>query len=96
VEKPATDISRIKDLANELFEEIDTLARQQAFEEACDAPDKLDFTSPVDFFSEVRRFESRLIKLALEQAGGNQKRAARFLGLPSTTLNHKIKAYGLQ
>jgi len=35
----------------------------------------------------------RLISRALELTGGNQARAARMLGLGTTTLNYKIKSY---
>jgi two-component system response regulator PilR (NtrC family) len=45
-------------------------------------------------FSEVTAdFERRLIKAALDKAGGVQKRAAEMLGLKPTTLNEMIKRY---
>jgi len=43
----------------------------------------------------VRRFESQLILAALEKTRGNQFRAARILGVKHTTLNAKIKRYGI-
>jgi transcriptional regulator with GAF, ATPase, and Fis domain len=42
---------------------------------------------------EVQRFETDLIRTALERTGGNQARAARLLGVNHTTLNSKIKRY---
>jgi len=42
---------------------------------------------------EVRRFETDVIRTALEKTGGNQARAARLLGVKHTTLNAKIKRY---
>src|SRR5947207_3968745 len=42
---------------------------------------------------EVQRFETDLIRSALERTGGNQVRAARLLGVKHTTLNAKIKRY---
>ena len=42
---------------------------------------------------EVQRFETDLIRTALERTGGNQARAARLLGVKHTTLNSKIKRY---
>jgi transcriptional regulator with GAF, ATPase, and Fis domain len=42
---------------------------------------------------EVQRFETDLIRTALERTGGNQARAARLLGVKHTTLNAKIKRY---
>ena len=43
----------------------------------------------------VADFESALIRTALKQAGGVQKKAAEILGLKPTTLNEKIKRLGI-
>lgn len=45
---------------------------------------------------EVQRFETDLIRIALEKSGGNQVRAARLLGVKPTTLNAKIKRYRIE
>lgn len=45
---------------------------------------------------EVQRFETDLIRTALERTGGNQARAARLLGVKHTTLNAKIKRYQIR
>jgi transcriptional regulator with GAF, ATPase, and Fis domain len=45
---------------------------------------------------EVQRFETELIRTALEKSGGNQARAARLLGVKHTTLNAKIKRYRIE
>jgi DNA-binding NtrC family response regulator len=50
----------------------------------------------IDLFQEVKRFEINLIKLALDQTRGHQARAARLLKINPTTLNSKIKAYGIE
>jgi len=50
----------------------------------------------VDYYEEVRRFEVDLIKRALIQTGGHQKRAARLLNLKPSTLNSKIKLFDIQ
>jgi len=50
----------------------------------------------VDFADEVRRFEVELIRWALMHTGGHQRRAARMLNLKVTTLNAKIKRYGIR
>ena len=42
---------------------------------------------------EVRRFEVELITSALFRAHGNQKKAAKLLGVNNTTLNSKMKRY---
>jgi transcriptional regulator with GAF, ATPase, and Fis domain len=46
-------------------------------------------------YDEVRNFEADLIRAALVRTGGNQSRAARLLGVKHTTLNAKIKRYGI-
>ena len=45
---------------------------------------------------EVQRFESELIRQALQRTHGNQRRAAQLLGVKVTTLNCKIKRLGIQ
>jgi DNA-binding NtrC family response regulator len=45
----------------------------------------------VDFYTEVRRFESFLIRNALRQTRGSQVKAARLLQMHETTLNSKLK-----
>lgn len=55
-----------------------------------------DIESGVDFYDEVSRFEMDLIRRALVQTGGHQRRAARLLSLKVTTLNSKIKHYNIR
>ena len=43
------------------------------------------------FAEAMHRYEVTLIRQALVQTGGNQSKAARLLGLPTTTLNSKLK-----
>jgi len=58
---------------------------------------QLDFShGGIQFYEEVQRFEIELIKQALEQTGGHQSRAAKLLGLNTTTLNSKIKSYNIK
>ena len=49
----------------------------------------------IDFYDEVERYEIELIRTALNQCGGSQTQAAKLLHLKSTTLNAKMKHYGL-
>jgi len=49
----------------------------------------------INFYDEVERYEIDLIRSALNQCGGNQTQAAKLLHLKSTTLNAKMKHYGL-
>jgi DNA-binding NtrC family response regulator len=48
------------------------------------------------FREQVGAFEIDLIQGALARTEGNQRAAARELGIPLRTLSHKIKAYGLR
>ncbi len=70
------------------------LARQM-IQEGEGASDDIDISRGVNFYDEVRRFETDLIRRALDQTGGHQSRAARLLGLNATTLNSKIKSYNI-
>ncbi len=45
---------------------------------------------------EVQRYESELIRNALQRTRGNQRRAAKLLGVKVTTLNCKIKRLGIE
>jgi DNA-binding NtrC family response regulator len=88
-------LSKIRNLASSLLDEAETLDHENALAEASATVDNLNLNSGLDFFDEVRRFEVRLISRALEVTGGNQARAAKLLGLGTTTLNYKIKTYEL-
>jgi DNA-binding NtrC family response regulator len=57
--------------------------------------DEINISRGVNFYDEVRRFETDLIRRALDQTSGHQSRAARLLGLNATTLNSKIKTYNI-
>ena len=66
-----------------------------------DEVESLAIARPVDikrgarFSDEVRQFEVSLIRTALGRTSGSQTRAAKLLGLKPTTLNAKIKRYGI-
>ena len=49
----------------------------------------------INLQEEVGRFETLLIQSMLAKTAGNQSRAARQLGLRPSTLNAKIKRYGI-
>ena len=53
-------------------------------------------TGILNLREEVRRFEINLISSALRQSSGNQTLAAGLLGTKITTLNSKVKSYGIQ
>ena len=89
----AERLKKIRDLASALMDEAKSLEHENGLAEASATIENLSLKSRLDFFDEVRQFEVRLITRALEVSGGNQARAARLLGLGTTTLNYKIKAY---
>jgi len=90
---PAERLEKIRDMASALLREAESLDHENALAETSAAVENLNPRSTVNFFDEVRNFEMRLISRALELTGGNQARAARMLGLGTTTLNYKIKSY---
>jgi transcriptional regulator with GAF, ATPase, and Fis domain len=55
----------------------------------------VDIKRGARFSDEVRQFEVSLIRTALGRTSGSQTRAAKLLGLKPTTLNAKIKRYGI-
>lgn len=81
-------------LAKALASEIETLQTELAIDRDFDKQIVLD-NDGIDFYVEVERYEIELIKSALSRCGGNQTQAARLLHMKSTTLNAKMKHYGL-
>ena len=49
----------------------------------------------IDLEREVQKYEVELIRCALVQTGGRQRRAAKLLNVKISTLNAKIKRYGI-
>lgn len=79
-------IKTLRQLTLALLQEVESLKGNGAFEGK----------PSLDFDEEVRRFETDLIRWALLHTGGHQRRAARMLNLKVTTLNAKIKRYGIR
>ena len=87
-------VQQLATLAHALADEIETLKAELSEDHDHDSP--IDFARDgIDFYQEIERYEIDLIKRALNHSGGNQTQAARMLGLKSTTLNAKMKHYGL-
>ena len=84
------------DLADSLLRETETLARDQAFTEESNRWQTLRLSEGIDFYDEVQRFETSLIRLALDHTRGHQAQAAKLLQIKPTTLNSKIKLYGIE
>ena len=87
-------VQHLTRLAKALAREIETL--QSEFSTAAVRVRAVGFQKGgIDFYHEVESFEIELIKNALYYSGGNQAQAARLLQMKSTTLNSKLKHYGL-
>ena len=82
----ASNINGLRELTFQLLRKMESIGEVQT----------PDIESGVDFYDEVSRFEIDLIKRALVQTGGHQRRAARLLNLRVTTLNSKIKHYNIR
>jgi DNA-binding NtrC family response regulator len=82
----ASKIETLKELTFRILREVQSMRE-------VNAP---SIDSGIDFYDEVTRFEIDLIKRALLHTGGHQGRAARLLNLKITTLNSKIKHYGIE
>lgn len=57
---------------------------------------QIDLSQGVSFYDEVNAFQKDLILRALEITNGHQSRAAKLLGMNTTTLNSKIKYFGIR
>ena len=77
----------LREMAQTLLKQIDQLEGTIAARGA--AP-------RADLHTEVQRFESEVIRDALRKTGGHQRRAARLLGVKVSTLNAKIRRYGIR
>jgi transcriptional regulator with GAF, ATPase, and Fis domain len=89
-------VERLANLAHILLREAETLASDKKFTEESSKLRTMDIAEGIDFYDEVTQFEINLIRLALERSGRNQAAAARLLHIKPTTLNFKIKLYGIE
>ena len=79
-------INALKVLALTLLREVESLEDEGAN----------NTSAALDLQTEVHRFEAEMIRSALIRTGGRQRRAARLLGMKTTTLNSKIKRYQIE
>ncbi len=87
-------VEQLVELATALVIEIETLQSELSVDRNQPGPIEVE-KDGIDFYEEVERYEIALIKDALKRCGGNQTQAAKLLGLKGTTLNTKMKHYGL-
>ncbi len=96
-QRPVRDrVQSLVDLAFSLLRETENLARDKAFTEASTSLRSFNMAEGIDFYKEVEQFEIELIKLALDHTRGSQVKAAKLLAIKPTTLNSKIKLYGIE
>jgi DNA-binding NtrC family response regulator len=95
-ERPAAEVTCASDIETLKAEVIKSIARVLEFK-ANNLSGVVDFDGQrgVNFYDEVMKFEIELINQAITQANGNQRAAARMLGLKTTTLYSKVKLYKL-
>jgi transcriptional regulator with GAF, ATPase, and Fis domain len=80
-----TRLNTLRETVLQLLDEVESLAISRP----------VDIKNGARFSDEVRQFEVSLIRTALGRTSGSQTRAARLLGLKPTTLNAKIKRFGI-
>lgn len=80
------NLESLREAAVTLLREVESLARQQEPQNG----------HHLGLQEEVQRYECELIRHALLRTRGNQRRAAKLLGVKVTTLNCKIKRLGIQ
>ena len=78
------NLNNLREAALTLLREVESLATRHP-----------QHNSRLGLQEEVQRYESELIRQALQRTGGNQRRAAKLLGVKVTTLNCKIKRLGI-
>lgn len=78
------NLDNLREAALTVLKEVEQLASNQP------EPDRT-----LGLQEEVQRYERELIRSALQRTRGNQRRAAKLLGVKVTTLNCKIKRYGI-
>jgi DNA-binding NtrC family response regulator len=89
-EKVETNIRTLRDVADALSAAAEVLETSSH-----DNSHRINVEDGIDLDDEVNRFETELIRRALVRTHGNQKRASALLGLKPTTLNTKIKKFGI-
>jgi DNA-binding NtrC family response regulator len=79
------NLNSLREAAMMLLREVESLANRQT-----------QTNHKLGLQEEVQRYETELIREALQRTRGNQRRAAQLLGVKVTTLNCKIKRLGIE
>jgi DNA-binding protein Fis len=83
-------IKALKSLAQLLLREVEQIEQTNLINGKC------LLSEQVSLVDDVQNYEAQLIRSALLQSKGHQRRAAKILGIKNTTLNAKIKRYGIE
>ena len=75
----------VKQLLNKLLSELETV----------DESERIVLDEDFNLHEQVKHFEMDMIRHALQLTNQNQRLAARMLGINYTTLNAKMKRYGI-
>lgn len=78
-------LEALKVLSNSLLREIEAFRKKK----------NRVIPAKINLNEEVQRYEKELIRCALLRTSGKQRQAARLLNVKVTTLNSKIKRYGI-
>ncbi len=81
-------LEALKSLSLLLVREINSLEERQTTLEK-----KIESEKSICLLKELQRFEASMIRCALIRSMGKQTRAAKLLGLNTTTLHAKIRRY---
>jgi DNA-binding NtrC family response regulator len=79
------NLNSVREAALTLLREVESLRKTQ----------QATGNESLGLHEEVQRYEIELIRQALHRTRGNQRRAAKLLGVKVTTLNCKIKRFGI-
>ncbi len=85
-------LEALKVLSQSLLREVEALKSNNKSES--DVIDEVK-DGKIDLDKEVQKYEVELIRCALVRTGGRQRRAAKLLNVKISTLNAKIKRYGI-
>lgn len=85
-------LEALKVLSQSLLREVEALKNTAKSED--DFIDEVR-DGKIDLEKEVQKYEVELIRCALVRTGGRQRRAAKLLNVKISTLNAKIKRYGI-
>lgn len=92
---------QLASFAQEQSSKLERSEFRQKLRELLSVYENLDEKQPVDLLDDfnliehLHHYEIKIIRYALDLTGGNQRAAAKLLGLNYTTLNNKVKRYHL-